>query len=178
MAARKVEQLKKMPIFAQCTKSEIANLALNADEVDVEAGRTLIVQGEPNHTFYLLLKGEVEVDVRGLPPVRLGPGDFFGEISMVAPGAATATVVTMSPVEALVMSRAQFHSKLQTLIGVDRLAYCGSGAQSRVQCGLHWARRTRPTTQGKSGAPVIRYSSKLTAPCDGGVPHICVAERA
>jgi CRP/FNR family cyclic AMP-dependent transcriptional regulator len=113
VADRKVDQLKKMPIFAQCTKSEFANLAMNADEIDIAAGRTLIVQGEPNHTFYLLLKGEVEVDVRGLPPVRLEPGDFFGEISMVAPGAATATVVTRSPVEALVMSHAQFHNAVK-----------------------------------------------------------------
>jgi len=113
MADRKIDQLRKMPIFARCTKSEIENLARNADEVDLEAGRMLIEQGQPNHTFFLVLKGEVEVDVRGLPPVRLGPGDFVGEISMIDPGPATATVVTATPVEALVMSHAQFHNAIK-----------------------------------------------------------------
>lgn len=114
MADRKIEQLRKMPIFARCAKSEIANLALNSDEVDIAEGKTLIEQDKPNHTFYLLLKGEVEVSVRGLPTVKLGPGDCFGEISMIAPGPATATVVTTSPVELLVMSHAQFHNAVKS----------------------------------------------------------------
>ncbi len=113
MADRKVEQLKKMPIFARCTKSQIENLARNADEAEVEQGRVLIVQDEPNHTFFMLLTGEVAVAVRGLPPVRLGPGEFFGEISMVDPGPATATVTTATPVEMLVMSHAQFHNAIK-----------------------------------------------------------------
>ncbi len=113
MADRKIEQLRKMPIFSRCSKSEIENLGRNADEIDFAAGRTLIEQDVPNHTFYLLLQGEVEVMVRGLPSVRLGPGDFFGEISMIEPGPATATVVTSTAVEALVMSHAQFNNAIR-----------------------------------------------------------------
>ena len=88
-------------------------MALNTDEVDIKEGRTLITQGHPNHTFYVLLAGEVEVEVDGKPMERLGPGSFFGEITMIDPGPATATVVTTSPVEALVMSHAQFHNAIK-----------------------------------------------------------------
>jgi CRP-like cAMP-binding protein len=113
MADRKVEQLRRMPIFSRCSKAQLESLARNTDEVDLAAGRTLIVQGQANHTFYLLLKGEVEVEVQGHPPRRLGQGDFVGEISMIDPGPATATVVTTTPVEALVMSHAQFHNAIK-----------------------------------------------------------------
>jgi CRP-like cAMP-binding protein len=113
MADRKMENLRRMPIFSRCSKKELESVAMNTDEVDIEAGRTLIEQGHPNHTFYVLLKGEVEVDIQGESPRYLGPGDFFGEITMIDPGPATATVVTRSPVKALVMSHTQFHSAIR-----------------------------------------------------------------
>jgi voltage-gated potassium channel len=113
MADYKVDQLRRIPIFAACSKPELRILARNTDEIDFPAGRTLIVQGAPNHTFFLLLQGEVQVDVAGLPPQRLGPGDFFGEITMIAPGPATATVVTTAPSLTLVMSHAQFRTAIK-----------------------------------------------------------------
>lgn len=112
-ANQKIAQLKRVPIFARCSRSELQRLAMNTEEIDQPAGLTVIVQGQLNHAFYILLDGEVEVDIRGLPPRRLGPGDFFGEISMIDPGPATATVVTTTPVELLVMSHAQFHNAIK-----------------------------------------------------------------
>jgi voltage-gated potassium channel len=113
MADYKVDQLRRIPIFAACSKPELQILARNTDEIDFPAGRTLIVQGAPNHTFFLLLQGEVQVDVAGLPPQRLGTGEFFGEITMIAPGPATATVLTTAPSLALVMSHAQFRTAIK-----------------------------------------------------------------
>ncbi len=114
MVDRKMEQLRRVPLFARCSKAELQRLAMNADELSVEAGRVLITQGRPNHTFYILLQGEVEVTVQGQPPRRLGVGDFFGEISMIDPGPATATVRTTTPVELLVMSHMQFHNAIKS----------------------------------------------------------------
>ena len=113
MVDRKTDQLKHVPLFARCSKSELRVLEMNTDEVSVEAGRTLIVQGQPNHTFYILVDGEVEVRIQGQAPRHLGPGDFFGEMSMIDTGPAVATVVTKTPVVALVMSHAQFHNAVK-----------------------------------------------------------------
>jgi CRP-like cAMP-binding protein len=113
MANRKIDHLKQIPIFSRCTKAELESLAQNTDEVDLEAGRTLIVQGRPNHTFFVILKGEVDVEVHGQPTDHLGPRQVFGEISMLDGGPATATVLTSTPVEALVMSRTQFHNAIK-----------------------------------------------------------------
>ena len=113
MADHKMDQLKRVPIFARCSKSELHSLAMNADEISFPAGQSLITQGQPNDTFFVLLIGEVEVIVQRQAPRYLGPGDFFGEMSMLDRGPATATVVTTSPVEALVMSHAQFHNAIK-----------------------------------------------------------------
>ena len=113
MADDKTEMIKRVPLFARCSRHELQTLAMNADEVSVAAGRTLIEQGRPNHTFYLLLDGEVEVTVQGQPSRYLRTGDFFGEMSMIDLGPATATVVTSTPVELLVMSHGQFHSAIK-----------------------------------------------------------------
>jgi CRP-like cAMP-binding protein len=101
-------------MFAWCTASELQTLARNTDEVSVPAGRTLIVQGETNHTFFLLAQGEADVVVNGESVDRLRSGDFFGEISMLDRGHATASVVALSPLELLVMSHAQFRDAVQS----------------------------------------------------------------
>jgi CRP-like cAMP-binding protein len=79
----------------------------------VQAGQTLIKQGSAGDTFYLLLEGEatVQVDGRDRPPLH--PGSFFGEISMLDRGPATATVVTRTPARLMVMSHAQFRDAIK-----------------------------------------------------------------
>lgn len=113
MADRKIEQLKRMPIFQHCSRAELQSLARNTDEVSLPAGRTLITQDRENDTFYILLDGEVEVSIDGKVARRERAGDFFGEMSMMDRQPATATVVTMSSVEALVMSHAQFRDAVR-----------------------------------------------------------------
>jgi CRP-like cAMP-binding protein len=109
----KVEELRRVPLFARCSKSELQFLATQMDEVSVEAGRTLIVEGQQNHSFFIALSGELEVSVQGRPIDHLGPGRFFGEISMLDRGPTTATVITTTPVDLLVLSHAQFRDAIK-----------------------------------------------------------------
>ena len=82
--------------------------------VSVEGGRTLITQGNPGDTFYLLLDGNASVQVDGRDRPPLGAGSFFGEISMLDRGPATATVATTSPARLMVMSHAQFRDAVKS----------------------------------------------------------------
>jgi len=109
----KVDALSRVPLFAECTQEELEFLASRTDEVDVEAGRTLIRQGSPSDTFYVLLEGEAQVEVDGKPRAPLAAGRFFGEIGMLDRGPGTATVVTRTPVRLLVMSHAQFRDAVK-----------------------------------------------------------------
>ena len=109
----KIEALSRVPLFARCGRKELEFLAGQADEVEVEAGRKLIEQGRPGDTFFVLLEGEAEVEVDGRPRPPLHAGDFFGEISMLDRGPASATVVTRTPAKLMVMGHLQFRDAIR-----------------------------------------------------------------
>jgi CRP/FNR family cyclic AMP-dependent transcriptional regulator len=109
----KADVLGRVPLFANLGRKELEFLASRTDEVGAEAGRTLIRQGAPGDTFYVLLDGEAEVEVDGRPRPALRAGSFFGEISMLDRGPATATVVCRTPVRLMVMSHAQFRDAVK-----------------------------------------------------------------
>ncbi len=113
MSDAKIEALSKVPLFARCSKKELEFLVTRTDEVDVPAGRTLITQGSAADSFYLMLTGEATVHVDGRDRPALEPGSFFGEISMLDRGPATATVVTSSQSKLMVMSHVQFRDAIR-----------------------------------------------------------------
>jgi len=113
MSDPKTRALSRVPLFSQLSPSELEFVASRCDEVDVRAGRQLTTQGKPGDSFYLLLDGEANVDVDGKPRPTLNTGDFFGEISMLDRGLATATVTTTKDSQLLVMSHAQFRDAIK-----------------------------------------------------------------
>jgi len=113
MSDSKAEVLGRVPLFAGCGRKELEFLASRTDEVELKADHTLIKQGSPSDSFYVLLEGEADVNVDGTERPSLRAGDFFGEISMLDRGPATATVVTATPVRAMVMSHAQFRDAIK-----------------------------------------------------------------
>jgi CRP-like cAMP-binding protein len=113
VADPKLDALSRVPLFTHCTRKELEFIASEGDEVNVKAGRTLIRQGQPGDTFYIQLEGQSEVEVDGKKRRVLGPGDFFGEISMVDRGTGTATVRTLTDGRLYVMSHAQFRDAVK-----------------------------------------------------------------
>jgi CRP-like cAMP-binding protein len=115
----KVDRLTRVPLFAGVSKRDLEFVASRVDEVSLKPGQTLIREGQPTESFFILESGYVQVTRGGRPAARLGPGDFFGEIGMLDRGPATATVVTDGPVEAMVLSHVQFADAIK---GNDSLA--------------------------------------------------------
>lgn len=113
MSDAKIEALSKVPLFARCSRKELEFVVTRTDEVDLPAGRTLITQGRAADSFYLLLTGKATVQVDGRDRPALEPGSFFGEISMLDRGPATATVVTSGQSKLMVMSHAQFRDAIR-----------------------------------------------------------------
>ena len=109
----KIDALSKVPLFASLSKPELEFVATRTDEVDVPAERKLTTQGVPGDTFYALLDGEAKVEIDGSLRRTLKSGDFFGEISMLDRGLATATITTTKSSRLLVMSHVQFRDAIK-----------------------------------------------------------------
>jgi CRP-like cAMP-binding protein len=116
----KIELLGGVPLFAKCSRQELAEIAAIADEIDLPTGRTLTREGQSGREFVVLAEGIADVEQDGELVNTLGPGDFFGEISLVTGRPRTATVTTRSPSRLLVVHAAAFRSLMNTNPGIKR----------------------------------------------------------
>jgi CRP/FNR family transcriptional regulator, cyclic AMP receptor protein len=113
-ADQKVKRLEAIPLFAHATKRQIEHVAAIADEVDVRAGTTLAKQGERGLDFFVIEDGTASVVADGKEIATLGPGDFFGEISLVDGGPRTASVEATGNMKLLVVRKPLFDDLLET----------------------------------------------------------------
>jgi len=111
---RKIELLKHVPLFAGCSTKELGEVARIADEIDLRAGKTLIREGSPGREFFVLVEGTAEIKRKGRKIDSAGPGDFFGEMALLSDQPRNATVVTTSPVDALVVTARNFRTLVET----------------------------------------------------------------
>jgi CRP-like cAMP-binding protein len=98
------KRLSQVPIFAGLGKRERKALAQRADEIDVREGKELAREGEFAYEFFVIESGTASVTVDGKQVGELGPGDFFGEVGILAAGQRTATVTATSPMELVVLT--------------------------------------------------------------------------
>jgi CRP/FNR family cyclic AMP-dependent transcriptional regulator len=118
----KVDLIKGVPLFASASKQELAEIASIADEIDLPEGKVLIREGDTGREFFVLIDGTAEVTRGGKKVASIGPGDFFGEIALIAKTPRNATITTTSPVRTLVITDRAFRQLLdhspQIQIGV------------------------------------------------------------
>jgi CRP/FNR family transcriptional regulator, cyclic AMP receptor protein len=115
----KVELIKGVPLFAECSRKELGEVAGIADEIDLREGKELTKQGRPGREFFILVEGTADVKKSNRRVNRLGPGDFFGEISLIRHTPRTATVVATSPVRTLVITERSFQTLLEHQPGIQ-----------------------------------------------------------
>ena len=116
----KVEVIKRVPLFAGCSKGELEQIAQIADEIDLAEGKEMTREGSRGREFFVLLEGEADVTKGGSSINKLGPGDFFGEIALISDSPRTATVTATSPVRALVITDRSFRRLLDEQPEIQR----------------------------------------------------------
>ena len=110
----KVELLTRIPLFAECTKAELIEVAIIADEREASTGDRLTEEGQRGREFFVLVEGAVAVTSDGRKLANLGPGDWFGEIAILTYKQRTATVTATSAVRLLVISDRAFRRVVET----------------------------------------------------------------
>jgi CRP/FNR family transcriptional regulator, cyclic AMP receptor protein len=116
----KTKLISGVPLFAQCSKAELQEIAAIADEIDIAEGKELTREGSPGREFFVIIEGTASVAQDGDQINELGPGDFFGEVALVKDTPRTATVTATSPVRALVVTRQNFKRLIEQQPDIER----------------------------------------------------------
>jgi CRP/FNR family transcriptional regulator, cyclic AMP receptor protein len=97
-------RLKSIPLFQEVGDEELARIAPFATDVFMEEGRDLVREGEFSYEFMAIEEGEVEVTRGGEHVADMGPGDFFGEMGLLAKTLRNATVTAKTPVRLVTLT--------------------------------------------------------------------------
>ena len=108
-------RLRELDLFSGLSGRELEEVARLTDEVDVEAGRVLGREGEIAYEFFVIEEGTASVEVDGRHVVDLGPGEWFGEIGLLAAERRTATVTATTPMRLAVIFGPNFRALTQHL---------------------------------------------------------------
>jgi HEAT repeat protein len=109
----KILRLKGIQIFEELSVSELAAVASVTEEVVYPEGETVIREGEPGDTMYLIIKGEVKV-IKGqeggqeIELDRIRAGDYFGEMALFEDVSRSATIRTAEESRFLVLRKQEF----------------------------------------------------------------------
>jgi cAMP-dependent protein kinase regulator len=111
--------LNTAPLFRPLQRTQRIDLVRRFVAHDVAASTDLIREGEPGRGLYVLLTGAVDVWKRDgeekLLLATLGPGDVFGEISLLSGAVATATVSAAQRSTVLFLGREYVEKLIQTV---------------------------------------------------------------
>jgi SulP family sulfate permease len=86
------EVLQRVPLFSDLDRRDLERIAGSMKERTFNAGDTVLVEGESGVGFFVIDDGHATVSVGGNERRKLGPGDYFGEVALLAQTDRTATV--------------------------------------------------------------------------------------
>lgn len=109
---RRTELLAGCPLFKGIDAAGLASLAEMATSVDFPAGHAIARQGEIGTGFFVVVEGRVRVVRDGEVVARLGPGDFFGELSVLDRMPRNATVAAEVATSCLALASWDFEKVL------------------------------------------------------------------
>jgi CRP-like cAMP-binding protein len=127
-------ELGKLPLFADASRSELAQISKQLTQLSIPAGRVLLREGVPGDDFFVIAEGTVEVSKGGVVVATAGRGDVVGEMALLhqsGRGTRNATVTALTDVVIHVGSRAEFRQIIHVASSVaEKIA---ATASSRMQ---------------------------------------------
>jgi MFS family permease len=119
---RQLELLRGVPMFAPLPLTALEQLAGGLVAEQHAVGSSVIRQGEPGNSWYLITDGAVDVVHDGERVASLGMGDGFGEIALLSDRPRTATILVRKPLDVYRLPREIF---LEAVTGSPRAVLAG-----------------------------------------------------
>ena len=107
--------LSKIWLFSACSAAQLRTIRKAIEEVEVPAGRVLCEEGTLGREFFFIVSGTASVRRNGRRVTTLGPGRYFGELSLLDRKPRSATVVSETPMTLLVLEQRRFNGLLDDM---------------------------------------------------------------
>jgi len=107
-----LQYLTKVPLFSACSKKDLQLIARHSEHLQIKADAVMCEEGRVGYEFYVLLDGKASVTRNGKEVNVLGPGDFFGELSLLDRAPRNATVTAVTDIDAVLLGQREFSAAL------------------------------------------------------------------
>ena len=101
--------MARIPLFSELSATQIADVMKILRSQKADKGTIIARRGEPAHSMYLIVDGEVEIRLRH-KHVHLGAGNFFGEVAALRQSRRSATVIALRTTCLLALDASDLHS--------------------------------------------------------------------
>jgi voltage-gated potassium channel len=106
--------ISRVPLFAELDATEISDVMELLRAQVVEAGEVVMRAGDAARSMYFIAAGEVEIEIKGNKErIRLGVGQFFGEVALLRRTRRTATVTAVTRTNLLGLDAHDLHALMQ-----------------------------------------------------------------
>lgn len=112
--------LKSIWLFSNCTASELRKIRGSLDEVIVPKGKVLVEEGRVGQEFFIIVSGTATVKRKGKKIATLEANSHFGELALLDRLPRSATVISESEMDLLVLSQRQFNTLLESVPSISR----------------------------------------------------------
>ena len=108
MSGQWVDALAAVPLFANVPKRHLRQIAKLAEQVRVRAGAPVVYRTHSGREFFVVLEGTAVVRPASGLGHAIGPGDFFGEMSVIDGKPRSAAVRAETDMVLMMLGRRQF----------------------------------------------------------------------
>jgi CRP-like cAMP-binding protein len=115
MARARELDLGDIWLFSSCSSSQLRTIRRQVEEITVPAGRVLVEEGTPGREFFFIVEGKATVKVGNRKVATLGPGNYFGELSLLDRKPRSATVESDTDMTLLVLDQRRFNGLLDEM---------------------------------------------------------------
>jgi CRP/FNR family cyclic AMP-dependent transcriptional regulator len=129
--ASKVVDLSSVWLFSECSKAELKTIERAAEPQAVPTGKSMCHEGEVGTVFYFILSGKAAVIRHGGKVAELGPGQYFGELSLLDRLPRNATVKSLTDMTVLAIGQRDFENLLKESPSTTRKLLIATAARLR-----------------------------------------------
>ncbi len=105
-------------MFSACSAGQLRTIRKSVEEVQVPAGKVLCEEGKVGREFFFIIDGTASVRRGGRKAATLGPGQYFGELSLLDRQPRSATVTAEMPMRLLLLDQRRFSGLLDDIPGL------------------------------------------------------------